>query len=46
MLNKHFVKILLTFTIMIALGLLATLITNGYSEKGSIFLDDVAEVAE
>lgn len=47
MANKHFFQILVTFTAMILLGLLAVFITNYFAEeKGSIFLDDVANIAE
>ena len=31
---------------MIAIGLFAILVTNYYTEKGSIFLEDVALIAE
>ena len=47
MANKHFFKILATFTTMILFGLLAIFITNYFAEEQeSIFLDDVANIAE
>ncbi len=47
MANQHFFKILVTFTAMILFGLLAVFITNHFTkEKESIFLDDVANIAE
>ncbi len=47
MANRHFFKILVTFTAMILFGLLAVFITNYLSEgKGSFFSEDVANIAE
>ena len=47
MFTKHFVKIFITFTGMIILGLIGVLLTNYYNQNNeSIFLQNVAEVAE
>lgn len=46
MFTRHFVKILVTFTGMIVLGLIGVLLTNYYNQNSneSIFVNTIAEV--